>query len=266
MLGLYTKLVEREIDHVHRRFDFRKSSRQIVASHRSDSQAYMTCGALFSEAKSLESLEEDENPDVKDSLILDGDDITLPEKLRGYLRTVMPLVHELELSDISNSTLTIALRLSIDKRASGLSSSRPQLIFLIAVQDYLLSQVLDLWTATRLLVNAKVHWQFSLDENDQQQPSSSTNSNTTQNGSDTSSLINPLLLSQVRALTEKHAARQLKSILNDLEKRLLQRSQSEGFEIFLTAVILLNCVERSCWLFQTWSDESAQKVAPRHDR
>lgn len=53
--------------------------------------------------------------------------------------------------------------------------------------------------------------------------------------------------------------------MNDLERRLLQRQQSGRFETFLVALILLSCVERTCWLFQTWDNESyAQRVSDDH--
>lgn len=64
-----------------------------------------------------------------------------------------------------------------------------------------------------------------------------------------------LLCSQLRSATEKRAAQLSKSVMNDLERRLLQRQRSGWFETFLVAVILLNCVERSCWLFFSWEDE-----------
>ena len=72
-----------------------------------------------------------------------------------------------------------------------------------------------------------------------------------------------LVRSQVRALTEKKASKLSKSILNELEKRLLQRPQCQGFETFLVALILLSCVERMCWLFQTWDNhDTSMKVRP----
>lgn len=53
-----------------------------------------------------------------------------------------------------------------------------------------------------------------------------------------------------------------KSVMNDLERRLLQRQQSGWFETFLVALLLLNCVERTCWLFRSWDDENfAQRVS-----
>lgn len=71
-----------------------------------------------------------------------------------------------------------------------------------------------------------------------------------------------LLCSQLRAAAEKRASQLSKTVMNDLERRLLQRQQSGWFETFLVAIILLNCVERTCWLFRSWDNEDfAQRVS-----
>lgn len=64
-----------------------------------------------------------------------------------------------------------------------------------------------------------------------------------------------LICGQLRAATEKRAAHLSKLVMNDLERRLLQRQQSGWFETFLVAIILLNCVERATWLFHSWDND-----------
>lgn len=75
-----------------------------------------------------------------------------------------------------------------------------------------------------------------------------------------------LLCSQLRAATEKRASQLSKSVMNDLERRLLQRQQSGWFETFLVALILLNCVERACWLFRSWDDDTFTQRWPLDKR
>lgn len=71
-----------------------------------------------------------------------------------------------------------------------------------------------------------------------------------------------MLCSQLRAGMEKRAMQLSKSVINDLERRLLQRQKTGYFETFLVAMVLLNCVERTCWLFQSWDNEDfAQRVS-----
>ena len=88
-------------------------------------------------------------------------------------------------------------------------------------------------------------------------PSSSTNFDDKRTPIDDST--NPqsyaLLCSQLRCAAEKRAAQLSKGVMNDLERRLLQRQHSGWFETFLVAMVLLNCVERASWLFWTWEDE-----------
>jgi len=64
-----------------------------------------------------------------------------------------------------------------------------------------------------------------------------------------------LMCSQLRAAVEKRAAQLSKSVMTDLERRLLLRQQSDWFDTFLVALILLNCVERTTWLFMSWGDD-----------
>lgn len=129
-----------------------------------------------------------------------------------------------------------------------------------------MERVLELWVATHILVDSELHWK--------------TYCNPTLPPTSMHSLAQPsdegripidevanaesyaLLCSQLRAATEKRASQLSKSVMNDLERRLLQRQQSGWFETFLVALILLNCVERTCWLFRSWEDDAfAQRVS-----
>lgn len=68
-----------------------------------------------------------------------------------------------------------------------------------------------------------------------------------------------LIRIQLMGALEKRAGTLSRVVMNDLERRLLQRQQSNLFETFLVAVVLLACVERMCWLFKTWEDSTNDK-------
>jgi hypothetical protein len=70
-----------------------------------------------------------------------------------------------------------------------------------------------------------------------------------------------LITMQLMGATEKRAACLARIVMNDLERRLLQRQQANPFETFLVAVILLACVERMCWLFRSWEVPSTTTAA-----
>lgn len=54
----------------------------------------------------------------------------------------------------------------------------------------------------------------------------------------------PLLHTQLYALLETRSIHLSKSIMNELERRLLQRQQVSRFATFLSSIILLSCIER----------------------
>lgn len=61
---------------------------------------------------------------------------------------------------------------------------------------------------------------------------------------------------------EKRASQLSKFVINDLERRLLQRQKCGWFDTFIVAIILLNCVDRTCWLFRSWDNENfSQRVS-----
>jgi hypothetical protein len=135
-----------------------------------------------------------------------------------------------------------------------------------SVQDTLLERAVELWVATHVLVDTELSWK--------------TFSNPTLPPTSMHSLSQPsdegrlpieevsdpesyaLLCSQLRAGMEKRAMQLSKSVITDLERRLLQRQKTGWFETFLVSVVLLNCVERTCWLFRSWDNENfAQRVS-----
>ena len=70
---------------------------------------------------------------------------------------------------------------------------------------------------------------------------------------------------QVRAAVEDLATSITKTVLQGLETRLLQRPKCQSFETFLIALILLNIVERTNWVFKTWQDPERAADWPLND-
>ena len=128
-------------------------------------------------------------------------------------------------------------------------------------------RVLELWTATHILVDIEMRWKTfsnptlppSPSPTSFQPPLTSSEASFDEKRTPIDDSTNPqsyaLLCSQLRSAAEKRAAQLSKGVMNDLERRLLQRQHSGRFETFLVAMVLLNCVERASWLFWTWEDE-----------
>ncbi|KAL6239822.1 hypothetical protein BDW75DRAFT_197477 [Aspergillus navahoensis] len=189
---------------------------------------------------------------LQEVYLLDNDMDDIPGKVEMYIKKASLFFYEREASDVIRPTLMLAAELAQQKK------------------DLLLERVLELWVATHILVDADLHWKtFS----NPTLPPASYNSfaQPTDDGripidEITNAESYALLCGQLRSATEKRAAALSKSVMNDLERRLLQRQQSGWFETFLVSLILLNCVERTCWLFRSWDDENFSQRWPLDKR
>jgi hypothetical protein len=177
------------------------------------------------------------SPDLE---LIDTDD-DISGKLDLYIKKTGPTFFDIEDSAFMKTTIQTAL---------NITSSN---------QDQLLPKALDLWNFTRILTSRTLEWHlFSnpslaptlappiLSETDTEDPARTTIT------SDNHASSYNLIKMQLMGATEKRAACLARVVMNDLERRLLQRQQANPFETFLVAVILLACVERMCWLFRTW--------------
>lgn len=233
--GLHAVLAYHEVNAVKSRVNFTASANQIEASHYPETNIYAGFNAL--EGQDLPS-EKNIDPILglnidfsSESLrILDNDNDDLPMKIEGYAQRMSPIFFEKEPSHFMNVTLSVAMELSIQK------------------QDSLLSRALELWATVHILVDHELKWSLSErrtmgDESSESHPI------------DPQGTTYQLLCMQLSAAVEKKAAQTSKLVLNDLERRLLQRSSTSSFETFLVAIILLNCVEKSTWLFKSWEQD-----------
>jgi len=184
--------------------------------------------------------------------LIDQDKEDLGAILDSYIKHIGPSLFDAELSSFMRPTLLLAAQLTKEKL------------------DPLLSRALDLWTTTQILVDPALQWNFFTtqntifltEESGARQPILPTSE----------PLTCRLMTRQLLAQCEKRAAYYAKILMNDLERRLLLRQQAatQNFETFLTAVILLNCVERMCWHFYLWvaqgADVAEENVSDGSDR
>ncbi|KAL2221238.1 hypothetical protein M432DRAFT_651836 [Thermoascus aurantiacus ATCC 26904] len=259
--GLHATLAFHDVNSMKSHVNFEHYAGRIEVTHFEESSVFVTFSGLQGHKPpvstldpQLQGLGEDGHfhAPPQELYLLDGDADDLPGKLEMYIKKMVPFFIEREPSSFMKPTLSIAAELSQLKK------------------DVQLERVLELWVATHILVDTELRWKtFS---NPTLPP---TSINALAPSSDEGRLpiddiTNPesyaLLCSQLRAATEKRTAQLSKSIMNDLERRLLQRQQSGYFETFLVALILLNCVERTCWLFRTWDDEKYAKRWPLEKR
>ncbi|KAH9865389.1 hypothetical protein J1614_008972 [Plenodomus biglobosus] len=177
------------------------------------------------------------SPDLE---MIDSDD-DISGKLDLYIKKMGPYFHDTEDSPFMEITSRVA---------TSMSCANP---------DGLLAKVLELWNLTRLLTSRSLGWHIS--SNPSLAPTMAPSTLNAMDMEDASRIhitaLNhrasyDLIVSQLMGATEKRASSLARVVMNDLERRLLQRQQANPFETFLVAVILLSCVERMCWLFRTW--------------
>ncbi|KAH8731228.1 hypothetical protein GQ44DRAFT_809268 [Phaeosphaeriaceae sp. PMI808] len=179
-------------------------------------------------------------PNSSDLELIDTDD-DISGKLDVYIKKMGSAFFDTEDSAFIKTTLQIALSITF---------SNP---------DQLLPKAVELWNFTRILTSQTLEWH--LFSNPSLAPTMATSTPSKDDLNDPirtsiTSLHQPisynLIKMQLMGATEKRAACLARIVMNDLERRLLQRQQANPFETFLVAVILLACVERMCWLFRTW--------------
>ncbi|KAF2691349.1 hypothetical protein K458DRAFT_438975 [Lentithecium fluviatile CBS 122367] len=176
--------------------------------------------------------------------IIDNED-DISGKLDLYIKKIAPSFFESEDSPFMKTTLNTAF---------SITSTNP---------DDLLTKVLELWNLTRALTSPTVDWH--LFSNPSLAPTMAPamlvspeieTINRTLITPVSNQASHDLIKLQLIGATEKRAACVARIVMNDLERRLLQRQQASPFETFLVAVILLACVERMCWLFRTWESRN----------
>ncbi|KAK7549480.1 hypothetical protein JOL62DRAFT_500261 [Phyllosticta paracitricarpa] len=187
--------------------------------------------------------------------IIDPDVEDVGGKLELFLKRIGPAVYESEASPFMKPTLVMAHRQSVENK-EGFEN-----------KEGLLTKVLELWVATRILSEPSL--KFQLFFNHMQPPfkdpvimsppelESIPPSSRFPIEPSTHPESYKLVDAQILGALEKRAAQLSKHVMNDLERRLLQRQQANPFETFLVSMILLACVERMCWLFKRWENPKA---------
>ncbi|KAL5116726.1 hypothetical protein ACEQ8H_005338 [Pleosporales sp. CAS-2024a] len=246
--GLHTTLAHHAVYQARGLIRLNPIPGRIEATHHSVSGHYATFVPLKCQQSLVQNAEIDPamfaalgSPDLE---LIDTDD-DIGGKLDLYIKRMGPTFLEIEDSEFMKTTIRTSLSLTPTN------------------QDLLLPKALELWNFTRILTSQNLEWQ--LFSNPSLAPTAAPSTLSETDMSDParraitllshSSSYN-LIKTQLQGATEKRATALARIVMNDLERRLLQRQQANPFETFLVAVILVACVERMCWLFRTWEVEA----------
>lgn len=165
-------------------------------------------------------------------IMIDQDAEDLPEKVENYMRAVLTLFIERETSKFMRVTLETAQQLLSEDN------------------DELLKKALELWGLVETIDRERQWTILEKPGAEGEQPRWIKESQT---GNDAD--IYTMICMQLNAAAERRANNTSKALLN-LMHRLLQDSKVRiGFNMFLTALIFLNCVEKSTWAFKAWEQD-----------
>ena len=214
--------------------------------------------------------EESDRNDRNEIWLLD-DNEAMSDKLEEYAKQVADAFVQEEPSIFMRATLQRAQTLVrveeaelATKVANGHDQTSPRSCY--NLQNQLLKNVVELWIQTRLLASSDKHvLQLLYDPTrtprhlpdsvnraiDDEPPKVRSIPET--------SPSYRVIKAQLTAATESRFSKLSKTVMNELERRLLQRQQVSRFATFLSAVILLNCVERMTGLYRTF-DKGEQPI------
>lgn len=177
---------------------------------------------------------------------------TLALKLERYLENAVMQCIAAETSPVIKATLELAAEWSATH------------------EDPMLTKFIHLWVATNLLVSKEKLWSLSYNQRD---------APVTDHMDGTDGLVNDsgpadsqrfsldsedydIMNTQLQDAAERYCTKQVKVCLNELERRLLQRQHP--FLTFLSAVIMLNCVERMTALYCSFDPQADTTFAMLH--
>ncbi|KUJ10345.1 uncharacterized protein LY89DRAFT_710683 [Mollisia scopiformis] len=240
--NLHVSLAYHETNRVKNLVSFRQSANSIEASQYPAEGIFATFNALYGQQMQTErNVDPDLGAAFNPSIIriLDENNDDLPSKLEAYMKRISPVFYANEQSHFMRVTLATAHALAMQK------------------EDALLSRALELWSIVHILVDHEMSWTISERTDEEAEAGRGPLIDQVANG-----ITFNVICLQLNAAAEKKAATICKSVLNDLERRLLQRTSDNAFETFLTAIVMLNCVEKSTWLYKSWEQESFQPRWP----
>jgi hypothetical protein len=234
--NLHVELSRRDIAEFKKIGQFSSSGFQIEASHRPATGIFAT----FNTNEARPTISEGLDPSLGGNLdnnastlrLLDSSD-DLSTKLEAYAKRMSPTFFQEEPSHFMNVTLNTAFNICMAK------------------EDSLLSHALDLWSMVHILIDHDISWSMKV----------ITITSLRGGGFDIEG-GEKQILSQLTAAAEKKAESISKSVLKELEKRLVASPPHAKIELFLTTMIILNCVEKATWLFQSWEQETFNPIWP----
>ncbi|KAI5463148.1 hypothetical protein BGZ63DRAFT_184785 [Mariannaea sp. PMI_226] len=165
-------------------------------------------------------------------IMIDQDAQDVPAKVEAYMRDVFHLFIERE----SSSFMKVTLELAIQQLAEQ--------------EDDLLRKSLELWGLVEC-IDRERQWNIVEKPGAEGESPRSIKEVQSQNDAD----IYTMICMQLNAAAERKANVTSRALLSGMHRVLQDSKVKITFKIFLTALIFLNCVEKSTWAFKAWEQD-----------
>lgn len=232
---LMTNNLKAVTDHV----VFRASAVEIDASLHQETKIYATFNVLEGQAAVDTNMDTGmgEGFESQTVYILDQENDDLGAKMDVYTRQMQPYFFQHEPSEFMRTTLDTVVNLTSTNH----------------LHRETLNKALELWATVHILVDHEVRWNLTSRFNGQ---------NAVGSGAIIDERSWRLVNSQLGSVVERKAAQLTKEVLANIEKHLLGQGFRQSFEIFLTGILILNCLEKCTWFFNFWEQENLLKDWP----
>lgn len=232
--GVQVVLSQNRINLLKEQLQLTNNGSVIEVSHFPEVEKRIVLGTMEALLEPNESQAEARNSTdpFRQAIMIDQDTEDIPSKIETYMRDVLPLFIEREPSKFTRITLETA--------------QQQQLL----EEDDLLSKALELWGLVESIDRER---QWTILERPAEENIAARWINEAQNENDAD--IYTMICMQLNAAAERKANGTSKSLLNHMDRLLTDSKTKVGFKMFLTALIFLNCVEKSTWAFKAWEQD-----------
>ncbi|KAK7409454.1 hypothetical protein QQX98_008362 [Neonectria punicea] len=232
--GVQVVLSQNRINHLKSQFTLMENGSVIEVSHFPETGktiVFEALGAILPPNETDTAVRDNKDP-FHQAIMINQDKEDIPSKVETYMRDVFHLLIEREPSRFMRVTLEIA----IQQLAEG--------------EDDLLRKALELWGLVESIDRER---QWNIIEKPNTEGEEPRRIKEAHDGIDPD--IYTMICMQLNAAAERKANNTSKSLLSGMHRVLQDSKVKISFKIFLTAIIFLNCVEKSTWAFKAWEQD-----------
>jgi hypothetical protein len=232
--GVQVVLSQNRINMLKSQLRLHNNETVVEMSHFPEMDLNIVCPTLVALLEPLESqvAERQSEEPFHQVIMIDQDSDDVPDKVERYMRAVLPHFIEREPSKFMRTTLETATQQ------------------LHANEDELLRKALELWGLVESIDRER---QWSILE----KPGGNAEEARwiKEAHGETEADIYTMLCMQLNAAAERKANSTSRNLLSMMHRLLQDSKVKVGFNMFLTALIFLNCVEKSTWAFKAWEQD-----------